>query len=89
VLDRPALVWTAPAGDFHHGLPAGTRVGAYRIVGLIGRGGMGEVYRANAPTAVRAAVALKLIRREAAEHVERFQLERQTLARLDHRASRG
>ena len=28
-------------------LPAGTRVGEYRIVALLGRGGFADVYRAN------------------------------------------
>ena len=66
----------------------GRRVGAYRILGEIGRGGMGTVYRA-----VRAdvrefekQVALKVVRggHAAAELVSRFRGERQILSRLDH-----
>lgn len=63
------------------------RIGAYRITGLIGQGGMGAVYRGE-----RAAgdfdhvAAIKLIRPGALSDtlVERFQRERQTLASLSH-----
>jgi serine/threonine protein kinase len=65
----------------------GRRVGAYRILGEIGRGGMGTVYRAvRADDAFHKDVALKVVRggRSAAELVHRFRGERQILARLDH-----
>jgi predicted Ser/Thr protein kinase len=84
VLDRPLLTSTGlpEAAD---SLSPDTRIGAYRLVGLIGRGGMGEVYRAErADGQYSQAVALKLIRRELAHQTARFQVERQTLARLDH-----
>lgn len=76
---------TAGQGDVDAPLPE--RIGAYRITGLIGQGGMGAVYRGE-----RAAgdfdhvVAIKLIRPGALSDtlVERFQRERQTLARLSH-----
>ena len=63
------------------------RIGAYRIVELLGRGGMGAVYRAE-----RAAgdfdhvVAIKLIKPGALSStlVERFARERRTLAKLSH-----
>ncbi len=66
-------------------LPTGMRIGAWQIEGLIGRGGMGEVYlatRAEAEFIQRG--ALKLLRHEAAGQLERFHAERQILARLDH-----
>jgi serine/threonine-protein kinase len=65
----------------------GARVGPYRLVELIGRGGMAEVYLAERDDdQYRQRVALKLIRRglESAEVVERFRLERQVLAVLVH-----
>lgn len=66
-------------------LAAGTRVGVYRIIELIGRGGMGEVYKAErADGQYEQQVALKLIRSELQDHPERFQAERQILAQLEH-----
>jgi serine/threonine protein kinase len=86
VLDRPLTA--GPIGateDARYSLEPGTRVGAYRIVAPIGRGGMGEVYRAErADGQFEQQVALKLMQRESAEHMERFQAERQILARLEH-----
>ncbi|MGA2188602.1 MAG: serine/threonine-protein kinase [Steroidobacteraceae bacterium] len=84
VLDG-ALTVASPAAPRPTGLAVGTRIGAYRIVELIGRGGMGEVYRAErADGQYEQEVALKLIRQELAEHPERFQAERQILAQLEH-----
>ena len=63
------------------------RIGAYRIVSLIGRGGMGSVYRAERMTADFAHVAaVKIIRPGPASDtlVERFRRERQLLAGLVH-----
>ena len=61
------------------------RVGAYRILRLIGRGGMGEVYEAEQERP-RRAVALKIIKPGAAtpEALKRFELEAQVLGRLQH-----
>src|SRR5215212_3507261 len=68
-------------------LPAGARVGPYRIEGLIAEGGMSEVYRAERVDGeYRQTVALKVLRAgvRSTELVRRFQLERQILARLTH-----
>jgi serine/threonine protein kinase len=65
----------------------GRRVGAYRILGEVGRGGMGSVYRAvRADDAFEKQVALKVVRsgRGSIDLAARFRGERQILARLDH-----
>ena len=63
----------------------GLRLGAWRITRLIGRGGMGEVYEASrADGNFEQRVAIKLLQREAAAQMDRFQAERQILARLEH-----
>ncbi len=68
--------------------PAGPpeRIGRYRILGLIGGGGMGEVYRAEQRTPVRREVALKLIKQgmDTKAVIARFDAERQALAMMDH-----
>ena len=72
------------------GSPATPFAGHFRIVGLLGRGGMGEVYRAHDATLGRD-VALKVLpstRRPAPEWLDdrlaRFQREAQVLAALNH-----
>ncbi|MEL6616998.1 MAG: hypothetical protein AAFQ43_14750, partial [Bacteroidota bacterium] len=66
--------------------PAGTRIGPYRVVRLLGRGGMGEVYLAErADGLFERTVALKLVRADLAPTVaERFATERRILAGLVH-----
>ncbi|MBD9477813.1 serine/threonine-protein kinase [Pseudoxanthomonas sp. PXM02] len=69
-------------------LAPGARLGHYRIEGLLGRGGMGEVYRAAQLEPVRREVALKLMRvqRLQARHLAWFEVERQVLAQMRHPA---
>jgi len=76
-----------PACDEDGGMPAGETVGAWRIAGLLGRGGMGAVYaveRADGAYAQKA--ALKRVRGGELTPAsrERFLRERQVLARLQH-----
>jgi eukaryotic-like serine/threonine-protein kinase len=81
-LDAPARL---PAEDLVQDAAIGTRLGAWNITRLIGRGGMGDVYEAlRAEGDFEQRVAIKLLQREAAAQLERFQVERQILARLEH-----
>jgi serine/threonine-protein kinase len=67
-------------------LATGTRFGAYEIVGPLGAGGMGEVYRAKDTTLERE-VAIKLLPEAFAAdagRVARFEQEAKTLASLNH-----
>src|SRR5205809_3780231 len=59
------------------------QIGRYEILNLLGSGGMGEVYRAYDPVLKRN-VALKLIRWQAPELIERFEREAQAQARVEH-----
>src|SRR5437773_9133881 len=67
-------------------LPAGTHLGPYEILSLIGAGGMGEVYKAS-DTRLNRAVAIKVLPSLWAENSEmkqRFEREAQTIAGLNH-----
>ena len=67
-------------------LQIGQQIGPYEIVSLIGRGGMGEVYRARDKKLQRD-VALKLLPDHFAndpDRLARFQREGQVLASLNH-----
>ena len=64
----------------------GTRIGRYRLVEEIGRGGMGVVFRAEQDRPVKREVALKVIKAgmDTREVITRFEAERQALALMDH-----
>ena len=67
-------------------LAPGTRLGAYEIVGLIGAGGMGEVYKARDGRLDRT-VAVKILPSRVASDPglkQRFEREAKTLATLSH-----
>ena len=67
-------------------LAVGTRLGNYDIVGPLGAGGMGEVYRAK-DTKLDREVAIKVLPAAFAQHPERlarFEREAKVLASLNH-----
>ena len=67
-------------------LAAGARLGPYEILSPLGRGGMGEVYRAT-DTRLGRDVAVKVIRAEsevADKQVSRFEIEARAIAALNH-----
>lgn len=67
-------------------LEAGTRVGPYEIIALLGAGGMGEVYKAS-DTRLNRTVAIKVLPEHWADDPamkERFDREAQAVASLTH-----
>ena len=66
----------------------GERIGAYRVVDVLGTGGMGHVFKAvRDDDQYRAEVAIKIMRADVRGPLaeQRFKTERQILAGLDHR----
>src|SRR5215472_7866310 len=67
-------------------LSTGTQLGSYEVLALLGRGGMGEVYRAR-DTKLKRDVAIKILSDEFSrdpDRVSRFQREAEVLASLNH-----
>src|SRR5215813_11866704 len=67
-------------------LTIGTQLGSHEITGLLGKGGMGEVYRAR-DTRLKREVAIKILPDEFSRdpaRVNRFQREAEVLASLNH-----
>jgi serine/threonine protein kinase len=66
--------------------PPGGRIGRYKLLSVLGEGGMGIVYLAEQDQPIRRQVALKVIKpgMDSARIIARFEAERQALALLDH-----
>src|SRR5215469_13893632 len=67
-------------------LTVGTQLGSHEITALLGKGGMGEVYRAR-DLKLKREVAIKILPDEFsrdADRVSRFQREAEVLASLNH-----
>jgi len=77
---------TSDATSLPSPTPAPEMIGPYRILGVLGDGGMGMVYEAAETGPVRRRVALKIIRAglNSREVLARFALERQALALMNH-----
>jgi serine/threonine protein kinase len=73
-------------GEESEDLVAGQQIGSYRVVELIGHGGMGSVYRAARTSDFLKEVAVKVVKRgmDTDFILSRFRQERQILAALDH-----
>jgi serine/threonine protein kinase/tetratricopeptide (TPR) repeat protein len=86
-LETPAIVLAAR--ELAHQdplLPPGSMIGPYRVVELLARGGMGDVYRAT-DMRLQRDVALKVLvqtRTHDPQRVERFMHEARVTASLDH-----
>jgi tetratricopeptide (TPR) repeat protein/tRNA A-37 threonylcarbamoyl transferase component Bud32 len=86
VLDRPSPL-AALAAEQVTIDRSGESIGAYRLIERVGRGGMGDVYRAERENAgFKQTVAVKLLRRglDSEDLLARFAQERRILARLNH-----
>jgi len=80
--DEPTAIGGGDAGQ----VTPGQILGSYEILEPIGRGGMGEVYRARDPELDRE-IAIKVLPPELArdpERVKRFEREARAIAGLDH-----
>jgi serine/threonine protein kinase len=86
-LETPAVELELGATAAGSDEPEDRAVGAYTILRKIGEGGFGRVYLALQEHPVRRKVALKILKPGlgSARQLARFQLELQTLARMDHR----
>ena len=65
---------------------AGARIGSYKLLQLIGEGGMGSVWMAEQTEPVRRKVALKVVKlgMDTKQVIARFEAERQALVLMDH-----
>jgi serine/threonine protein kinase len=75
-----------PASDETEAAPFPERLGPYRLIDVLGEGGMSTVYLAEQCEPLPRRVALKLMRWGGmrGEALRRFELEREALARMNH-----
>jgi serine/threonine protein kinase len=75
----PPCPWPAPE-------TAGSHIGPYKLLQLLGEGGMGTVFLAEQERPVKRRVALKIIKpgMDSRQVLARFEAERQALALMDH-----
>ena len=80
-IDATMAVPTGDSADL-----TGRRIGPYRLLRILGEGGMGQVYLAEQKEPIARRVALKVIKlgMDTREVVARFESERQALARMNH-----
>jgi serine/threonine protein kinase len=91
-LEQPAADLSAGPADGSTATSAGPRdgpgasIGPFRLVEVIGEGGMGTVYLAQQQVPVKRLVALKVIKpgMDSNQVLARFEAERQALALMDH-----
>src|SRR5205807_4282720 len=75
-----------PSVEFTMSITIGKQLGSHEITALLGKGGMGEVYRAR-DTKLKREVAIKILPDEFSrdpDRVSRFQREAEVLASLNH-----
>jgi serine/threonine protein kinase len=87
LLDRPPAAELDRTGAYVPPVPIGTVIaGRYKLLEVIGEGGMGSVFVAEQTEPVRRKVAVKLIKpgMDSKSVLARFEAERQALALMDH-----
>src|SRR5262245_46252470 len=85
-IDRPALQVTAEKLAEDPPSLVGRKLGPYQILGVLGAGGMGEVYRAK-DTRLDRTVAIKVLSKHFSQRTDlkqRFGREARAVASLDH-----
>jgi eukaryotic-like serine/threonine-protein kinase len=86
LLDRPLAAALGATFDQPNTESPGPVIGPYKLVELIGEGGMGSVWMAQQTAPVKRLVAVKLIKAgmDSRQVIARFEAERQALALMDH-----
>jgi serine/threonine protein kinase len=85
-LEKPVMKIFADKAERENGAKVGETLGQYKLVSLIGVGGMGEVYRAR-DVALQRDVAIKILPASIsndADRLRRFEQEARSLGQLNH-----